>query len=111
MTRGTSLCPLTPPSAFCMSMRALKPAGESPSWVAPSPVTEVMYAMVMGDPVADVLGVELPLEQPAAAIGRVTAAASSTFLIVRCTGIVPPCWVPIVDDAMKMNGCGDRRAR
>ena len=29
MTSGTSLCPFTPPLAFCRAMRALKPAGDA----------------------------------------------------------------------------------
>ncbi len=42
MISGTSLCPLTPPSAFCRAIRALNPAGDVPFSDAPSPVRSVM---------------------------------------------------------------------
>ena len=41
MTSGTSLCPFTPPSAFCRSMRASNPAGEVEFSAPPSPVRSV----------------------------------------------------------------------
>ena len=41
------LCPFTPPSAFCSAMRALNPAGAWLNSDAPSPVSEVIMAMVM----------------------------------------------------------------
>ena len=42
MTSGTSLCPLTPPCAFCRAVRAWKPAGDVEFWEPPSPVMSVM---------------------------------------------------------------------
>ena len=48
MTRGTSLCPFTPPSAFWRSTRASNAAGDDPFSAAAWPVTSVMYAMVIG---------------------------------------------------------------
>ena len=40
-TRGTSLCPFTPPSAFCRSILALKAPGDVASSDAPGPVIDV----------------------------------------------------------------------
>ncbi len=48
MTRGTILCPLMPPSAFCREMRARKPSGASLNSGPASPVSEVMRAIVSG---------------------------------------------------------------
>jgi hypothetical protein len=89
-----------------MSMRAVKPAGDVPSWDAPSPVRELMYAMVIGEPVAafepdaevDAVGLvvavvavdEPPLEHPAATSGNPSAATRSTPVIVRLLNIVLP---------------------
>ena len=42
MTCGTSLCPSTPPSAFCIVDPGVEPAGELASSAAPGPVTDVM---------------------------------------------------------------------
>jgi hypothetical protein len=41
ITKGTSLCPSTPPSAFWRSRRASKPAGEVAFSDPPSPVRSV----------------------------------------------------------------------
>ena len=59
-----------------------------------------MYAMVIGlpdgadDPDPEdvvVVEAELLFEHPARTSGRATAAVSKTLLIVRLTGIFPPC--------------------
>ena len=47
-TMPTILCPLTPPSAFCRAMRALKPAGALLNSDEPSPVSEVIITRVIG---------------------------------------------------------------
>ena len=39
-----------PPSAFCSAIRALKPAGALLNSDDPSPVSEVIMTMVMGEP-------------------------------------------------------------
>ena len=48
----TILCPLTPPSAFCSAMRALNPAGAWLNSEEPSPVSDVIMAIVIGEPEA-----------------------------------------------------------
>ena len=42
MINGTSLCPFTPPSAFCRASRALNAPGDVESSDAPGPVIDVM---------------------------------------------------------------------
>ena len=49
-TTPVILWPSMPPSAFCMAMRALKPAGALLNSDEPSPVSEVIITMVMGAP-------------------------------------------------------------
>src|SRR6202044_3396714 len=47
-TTPTILWPFTPPSAFCMAIRALNPTGALLNSDEPSPVSDVIKAMVMG---------------------------------------------------------------
>ena len=53
ITIGSNLCPLTPPSAFCMSIRARRPEGSLENSVAAGPVNDVTNAILMGAGVAD----------------------------------------------------------
>jgi hypothetical protein len=86
MMRGTSLCPFTPPSAFCKSIRAVKPAGDDASSDAPGPVRELMYAMVIGAGEAEAC----PVVTPNVMSDANMAVVSKTLLIVRFTCIFPP---------------------
>src|SRR5580704_10707330 len=110
MTTGTSLCPLTPPSAFCRSIRALKPAGDDEFWGPPGPVRSVMYAMVTGAAAEDavVFVAEPPFEHPATTSGRAKAAVSKTLLICRFAGIFPPYSPSMVDWALTSIGATER---
>src|ERR1700678_2008884 len=90
MTRGISLWPFTPPSAFCRSMRASNPDGELAFSEAPSPVRSVTYARVIGAaPVTFVVG-GVDDEHPANTIGKMTTGHSKHFLTLPLIRIVPP---------------------
>jgi hypothetical protein len=70
-------------------MRASKPAGDEPFWDAPSPVTSVMYAMVIGAGDADACPAA-PAVTPNVINDRNRAPVRKTRLIIRFLRIFPP---------------------
>src|ERR1700722_6355583 len=69
-----------------MSSRASKPAGDVPFSDPPSPVTSVMYAMVIGAGAADAVTAVVPTSRS----GRPVSTASVTGTIVERRRIDPP---------------------
>jgi hypothetical protein len=63
-TVPTSLCPFTPPSAFCIAIRALNPAAAWLNSADPGPVSDVIIARVIGVP--DVAAPAVPESAPSA---------------------------------------------